>query len=60
MPQFANFLDDKTAAGKVMPLDSFLIMPVQRIPRYKMLLEEIIRHKPDDDCDQIELQEALR
>ena len=59
MPVFAQFLDGK-AAGGCMPLDSYLIMPVQRIPRYKLLLEEIIKHKPDDDIDQAELQEALR
>ena len=58
-PQFAEFLDKKAGSG-VMPLDSLLIMPVQRIPRYKLLLEEIIKQKPDDDSDQAELQEALR
>ena len=58
-PVFAQFLDGKTAAG-FMPLDSYLIMPVQRIPRYKLLLEEIIKHKPDDDEDQADLREALK
>ena len=58
-PGFSQFLDDNAARGG-MPLDSFLIMPVQRIPRYKLLLEEIIKHKPDDDPDQADLQEALR
>ena len=58
-PQFATFLDTKTQTGE-MPLDSLLIMPVQRIPRYKLLLEEIIKHKPADDPDQADLQEALK
>ena len=58
LPQFLAFLDKKTTEG-FMPLESFLIMPVQRIPRYKLLLEEIIKHKPDDDEDQPALQQAL-
>jgi hypothetical protein len=59
LPQFSAFLD-KTTANGLMPLDSFLIMPVQRIPRYKLLLEEIIKHKADDDPDQPDLQQALK
>ena len=58
-PQFHAFLEAKSARG-VMPLESLLIMPVQRIPRYKLLLEEIIKLKSEDDVDKQDLQEALR
>lgn len=49
---FAAFLQaaaDKTAE----PLDitSYLIMPVQRIPRYKLLLEDLVRHTDESDRD---------
>ena len=36
------------AARKGEPLDSLMIKPVQRIPRYKMLLEELLKHMPDN------------
>jgi hypothetical protein len=26
-----------------MPLDAFLVMPVQRVPRYRLLLEELLK-----------------
>lgn len=29
-------------------LESLLIMPVQRIPRYKLLIAEVLKHKPKD------------
>lgn len=49
---FAAFLQaaaDRTAE----PLDitSYLIMPVQRIPRYKLLLEDLVRHTDESDRD---------
>ena len=57
--QFHAFLEAKSARG-VMPLESLLIMPVQRIPRYKLLLEEITKLKSEDDIDQQDLKVALR
>ena len=49
---FAAFLQaasDRTAE----PLDitSYLIMPVQRIPRYKLLLEDLVRHTDESNRD---------
>lgn len=32
-------------------LESFLVGPVQRIPRYKLLLDELRKHTPDDHPD---------
>ena len=39
------------AAGEMRGLDSYLITPIQRIPRYVMLLQEMLKvtptHHPD-------------
>lgn len=41
-----------------MRLNSFLIMPVQRMPRYELLLRELISHTPDDHPDLTALKSA--
>jgi len=38
----------------------FLIMPVQRIPRYAMLLKELVENTWEDHLDQVALSEALK
>jgi len=38
----------KTYLTKGNSLQSLLIMPIQRIPRYRLLLEEIIKKTPED------------
>ncbi len=40
-------------------LNALLITPVQRIPRYKMLLEDVIKNTPDCHPDKKNLKEAL-
>lgn len=57
-PQFASFLE-KAQLGGFLSLDSYLIMPVQRILRYKLLLEEILKHTHHDDEDYKDLKTAL-
>lgn len=42
-----------------MDLNSYLIMPVQRIPRYELLLKELLKHTPQSHAEWPELQEAL-
>eukprot|EP00158_Paraphelidium_tribonemae_P005260 Partr_v1_DN27249_c0_g1_i1_m39152 putative FYVE, RhoGEF and PH domain containing len=44
-PQFMAFLNtvDSMKALKKQDLDSFLILPVQRIPRYELLLKDVIK-----------------
>lgn len=45
-PKFAVFLKEQTDNGLTggLHFKSFLIMPIQRIPRYKMLLEDLLRN----------------
>ena len=40
-------------------LQSFLIKPVQRVPRYKLLLQELIKYTLDDDPDYGDLKNAF-
>ena len=38
---------------------SFLITPVQRVPRYKLLLEDLLKAMPEEEEDKGDLKEAL-
>ncbi|CAM9738706.1 unnamed protein product, partial [Chrysoparadoxa australica] len=40
-------------------LRSFLIQPVQRVPRYKLLLSELLKHTKDSHPDWVNLNVAL-
>eukprot|EP01083_Nonionella_stella_P126121 381599_1 len=42
-----------------LPLESLIILPIQRMPRYKMLLEEIIKHTQSIHPDLQQLKQAL-
>eukprot|EP01083_Nonionella_stella_P007898 22727_1 len=42
-----------------LPLESLIILPIQRMPRYKMLLEEITKHTCANHPDLKQLQNAL-
>jgi len=39
-------------------LDSYLILPIQRIPRYVLLLQELVKHTWKDHADYQKLCEA--
>eukprot|EP00026_Physarum_polycephalum_P003053 Phypoly_transcript_03062.p1 GENE.Phypoly_transcript_03062~~Phypoly_transcript_03062.p1 ORF type:complete len:830 (+),score=140.31 Phypoly_transcript_03062:3-2492(+) len=58
---FRNFVErtqtDKTCNGLL--LRDFLIDPVQRIPRYELLLKELIKNTPEDHPDYVPLETAL-
>ena len=41
-------------------LEDLLITPVQRLPRYKMLLSELLHHTPEGHVDLPNLQNAVR
>merc|ERR1712000_479386 len=41
-------------------LDSFLILPVQRMPRYLLLLKELLKYTPDNHPDFADLTAAVQ
>lgn len=44
-PKFAAFLREREAkTGTIVPIENYLIMPVQRIPRYSLLLDELVKN----------------
>jgi hypothetical protein len=60
-PRFKEFLvtaknDPRTLSKGIV---DFLIMPVQRIPRYSLLLADLLRHTPADHVDHAGLETAL-
>jgi len=49
----------KNPAVKQLGLSSYLIMPIQRIPRYKLLLTELLKATPEDHIDYSDVSAAL-
>ena len=41
-------------------LQAFLVTPVQRIPRYKLLLEDMLKNTPTDHPDYMNISNALK
>jgi hypothetical protein len=61
--RFKAFLECAYQSPSIMSvgeLDSFLVQPVQRLPRYKMFLEQLIKLTPAGHEDLIPLQIALK
>ncbi|KAF9381446.1 hypothetical protein CPB97_007747 [Podila verticillata] len=60
--RFAEFVRATSRRPECKNLDfqSYLMLPVQRIPRYRMLLEGLLRHTPEDHPDHRKLQTAFR
>ncbi|XP_028413190.1 uncharacterized protein LOC114536033 isoform X2 [Dendronephthya gigantea] len=54
--RFRNFLS-KVQCGQT--LDSLLLMPIQRIPRYELLLKELVKRTEPEHPDYENLSEAL-
>lgn len=50
---------DKASDRTKLGITSYLILPIQRVPRYRLLLEDLIKHTPDHHPDKAGLQEAL-
>lgn len=51
-PAFAKFLEHTSRMHKgKLTLDALLIMPVQRIPRYELLIKELVKHTQHDHPD---------
>ncbi|KAG0319676.1 hypothetical protein BGZ97_001668 [Linnemannia gamsii] len=59
--RFTEFLKSTARRPECKNLDfqSYLMLPVQRIPRYRMLLEGLLRHTPEDHPDHRKLQTAF-
>lgn len=60
--KFKEFLEKAYNDPKVMAigdLDSFLVQPIQRLPRYKMFLEQLLKLTPEGHADRTALQLAL-
>eukprot|EP01117_Protostelium_nocturnum_P008257 TRINITY_DN2949_c0_g1_i2.p1 TRINITY_DN2949_c0_g1~~TRINITY_DN2949_c0_g1_i2.p1 ORF type:complete len:564 (+),score=206.30 TRINITY_DN2949_c0_g1_i2:98-1789(+) len=63
LPAFAEWLAiaERNPQCSSLNLSGFLIMPIQRIPRYVMLLEDLLKNTPENPMhrDRAELSEAL-
>eukprot|EP00727_Mastigamoeba_balamuthi_P006469 m51a1_g2442 putative domain containing protein (1553) ;mRNA; r:861225-867164 len=59
---FAQHLEKmrRSAECNGLEINSFLIMPIQRIPRYVLLLQDLARFTPESHPDYKELSEALK
>lgn len=59
--RFTEFLKSTARRPECKNLDfqSYLMLPVQRIPRYRMLLEGLLRHTPEEHPDHRKLQTAF-
>ncbi|CAI2186546.1 3730_t:CDS:10 [Funneliformis geosporum] len=57
-PAFSAFL--RTGQCKGLTLQAYLIMPVQRIPRYKLLLEDLLKKTVETHPDYLNLKKAYQ
>ncbi|KAJ2803329.1 hypothetical protein H4R20_002939 [Coemansia guatemalensis] len=60
--EFARFIQQASANPECrgLSLQSYLLLPVQRIPRYKLLLEDLLKHTPRTHVDHHSIGDALR
>lgn len=60
-PEMKNILAqmDKDPRTSKLGLPSYLILPIQRIPRYRLLLQDLIKHTEKDHPDYANLNKAL-
>lgn len=49
----------QVSAQSNLSLGSLLVTPIQRIPRYQLLLQDLIKHTPDDSIELDALELAL-
>jgi len=61
MPAFVEWIDKVQHGPKCMShtIQDYLIMPIQRIPRYVLLLEDLLRNSPEGHIDYEDLKNAL-
>ncbi|KAJ2614196.1 hypothetical protein H4S08_001819 [Coemansia sp. RSA 1365] len=60
--EFARFIQQASSNSecKGLSFQSYLLLPVQRIPRYKLLLEDLLKHTPTTHVDHQSIGDALR
>lgn len=59
-PAFVRYMEQCSREHKEkLTLQDLMIMPVQRIPRYELILKDMIKHTPHDHPDHGSLQLAL-
>ncbi|KAK2949744.1 putative RhoGEF domain containing protein [Blattamonas nauphoetae] len=58
---FRKFLMEcsQNPASLNFPIESFLILPVQRLPRYKMLIEQLLKNTEEDHQEYSQIKSAL-
>lgn len=47
------------ANRRKLPLSAYLIMPIQRVARYRLLALEILRHTPEEHLDRSQMEAAV-
>ncbi|CAG8516332.1 15947_t:CDS:2 [Acaulospora colombiana] len=57
--KFLQFCQGRPELGNL-PFNSFLSLPIQRIPRYKLLLDALIKHTDESHPDYANLQKCFR
>ncbi len=58
-PRFGAWLENTRTLTQVDPLDSYLIRPVQRIPRYLLLLQDMLKCTPAEHADHADLKNGV-
>ena len=59
IPAFAKFLEESEIKTNGIRLESILIEPVQRLPRYKMLLERLLKYTDQTHPDYQRIQSCV-
>uniref|UniRef100_A0A9J8A0E9 Rho guanine nucleotide exchange factor 17 n=1 Tax=Cyprinus carpio carpio TaxID=630221 RepID=A0A9J8A0E9_CYPCA len=60
-PAFLKFLEQSMRENKEkQALGDLMIKPVQRIPRYELLVKDLLKHTPEDHPDYLFLQDAQK
>uniref|UniRef100_A0A671L5U3 Rho guanine nucleotide exchange factor 17-like n=1 Tax=Sinocyclocheilus anshuiensis TaxID=1608454 RepID=A0A671L5U3_9TELE len=60
-PAFLKFLEQNMRENKEkQALGDLMIKPVQRIPRYELLVKDLLKHTPEDHPDYLFLQDAQK
>uniref|UniRef100_A0A7S4DVG1 DH domain-containing protein n=1 Tax=Lotharella globosa TaxID=91324 RepID=A0A7S4DVG1_9EUKA len=58
--KYAKFLKKVQDANGGMGISSYLIMPIQRVPRYVLLIKELVKHTDQEHPEYTSLQRALK